>query len=321
MDLVRTALSSLMFAFASLCAAAALVAHGGRWHPRLDVLSHFAPIWLLGGLLVLAASPISPPGHNRTINLMAGAVAVLAALGLVAPEYLRPMSARAPADAPRQLKLVQFNNKAERTRTKEAADWIVAEKADVVVLEEASPFLVQALRDRGYHAACGRCSVAILSRAIPVATDVPQVDIRTGARAPTARATFAPSDGGYSVVGVHYVWPTYGDMQQRQGRRLARVLAELPSERLILAGDFNSTPWSHARRAEDKLFGLERRTKALFSWPTGEGMPPWWRITPFLPIDHVYAGKDWKTVSVKRGPKLGSDHFPVVVVLALAPSA
>ncbi|MGH7012300.1 MAG: hypothetical protein ACREEX_15810, partial [Caulobacteraceae bacterium] len=36
---------------------------------------------------------------------------------------------------------------------------------------------------------------------------------------------------------------------------------------------------------------------------------------PFLPIDQVYAGDSWKTVSVKLGPRLGSDHLPVVVVL------
>jgi endonuclease/exonuclease/phosphatase (EEP) superfamily protein YafD len=320
MELLRTAIASLVFAFGSLCATAAIAAHGGRWNPRLDVLTHFAPIWLLGGLVVLASIPISPPGHNRTLNLLAGGVAVLAALGLVVPEYLRPMSARAPADAPRQLKLIQFNTKGDLTATKDAADWILAEKADVVVLEEASQPLVQALRRRGFHAACGGCSVVVLSRARPIASDVPQVDFRTGARAPTARASFAAADGGYSVVGVHYVWPTYGDMQQRQGKRLARVLAELPQDRLILAGDFNSTPWSYARRAEDRMFGLERRTKAVFSWPTGQDAPAWRRSPiPILPIDHVYAGRDWKTVSVTRGPRLGSDHFPVVVVLALDP--
>lgn len=40
---------------------------------------------------------------------------------------------------------------------------------------------------------------------------------------------------------------------------------------------------------------------------------------PMLPIDHVYAGKGWRAVSVTRGPRLGSDHYPMVVVLA--PSA
>ena len=36
---------------------------------------------------------------------------------------------------------------------------------------------------------------------------------------------------------------------------------------------------------------------------------------PFLPIDHVYVGSAWRTVSVVAGPPIGSDHRPVVVEL------
>ncbi len=320
MDLLRTAIASLVFAFGCACASAAIVAHWGRWSPRLDILSHFAPLWLLGGLAVLAAAVIAPAGPNRTLNVLAGGVAVIAALALVAPEYLRPMSPRAPADAPRKLKLIQFNNRGTFTFAEQAADWIVAQQADVVVLEEASPPLVALLRRRGFYGECGECKVVVLSRARPVATDLPEVE-GAGPAAPTARATFSESDGGHTVVGVHLVWPTFGDLQQRQTERLAKVLARMPQDRLILAGDFNSTPWSFTRRAGDRLIGLERRTKAVFTWPTGEFEPPWRRAPlPFLPIDHVYAGRDWKTVSVTRGPRLGSDHFPVVVVLALDPA-
>ena len=100
---------------------------------------------------------------------------------------------------------------------------------------------------------------------------------------------------------------------------VAGVLNRLPKDRLILAGDFNSTPWSFSRRREDAMFGLERRTKALFSWPAGEVSRHRIKVPfPFLAIDHVYAGKAWRTVSVRRGPRLGSDHYPVVVVLAPA---
>ncbi|MDE2488701.1 MAG: endonuclease/exonuclease/phosphatase family protein, partial [Alphaproteobacteria bacterium] len=83
-----------------------------------------------------------------------------------------------------------------------------------------------------------------------------------------------------------------------------------------VTGDFNSTPWSFSRRRWDKAFGLIRRDRALFSWPAGKTVwgvkPPF----PILPIDHVYAGPDWATVSIRRGPKLGSDHYPVVAILA-----
>lgn len=93
--------------------------------------------------------------------------------------------------------------------------------------------------------------------------------------------------------------------------RLLQLMKDQPRERAILVGDFNSTPWSFARRREDAALGMERRTHALPTWPANGlfGLA-------FLPIDHVYAGSAWDTVSITRGPRLGSDHYPVVAVLA-----
>jgi endonuclease/exonuclease/phosphatase (EEP) superfamily protein YafD len=121
------------------------------------------------------------------------------------------------------------------------------------------------------------------------------------------------------VIGVHYTWPTPDGMQQAQGRRLETYIDRYPKDRLIVAGDLNSTPWSFTRRDEDRRFGLERRTRALFSWPAQEFSRRRLRVPfPFLPIDHVYAGSGWRTVKVERGPVLGSDHYPVIVTLAPA---
>lgn len=319
--IVRTLLSLPVLALAVFSALAAVGAHGGRFHPRLDVLSHFAPFWLAAGVTALALCGIAPKGLLRGTTLVFALIAIAASGALILPEYLRPIS-RAAADAPHRIKLIQFNTKERFARVDAATEWILAEKADVVVLEEASKPLVKRLKAAGYHSACGECSVVILSLARPIHTDVPKIRHASRAWAPTARASFASEDGGFTVVGVHTAWPTYGDYQQRQGQRLAKVLDELPRDRLIVAGDFNSAPWSFSRRAEDERFGLERRTRGLFSWPA-----PDFRLKgrlrspiPLLPIDHVYAGADWKTVSVRRGPPLGSDHFPVVVVLALDPT-
>ena len=52
MGMILKAVSGLMFAAGILCACAALLAHGGRFSARLDVLTHFAPFWLAGAALV-----------------------------------------------------------------------------------------------------------------------------------------------------------------------------------------------------------------------------------------------------------------------------
>jgi hypothetical protein len=40
---------------------------------------------------------------------------------------------------------------------------------------------------------------------------------------------------------------------------------------------------------------------------------------PVMAIDHVFAGQGWPSVDVRRGPRLGSDHYPVVVDVAGRP--
>jgi endonuclease/exonuclease/phosphatase (EEP) superfamily protein YafD len=83
---------------------------------------------------------------------------------------------------------------------------------------------------------------------------------------------------------------------------------------MILTGDFNATPWSASLRRTDAALALTRRDRALPTWPArvlGRSWP-----LPILPIDHVYAGPGWATVKVERGPAFGSDHYPLVVILA-----
>lgn len=321
MEHIRSVVSGLMVFVALGCAGWALAAHGGRWNMRLDILTHFAPMLLAAAIVPLVYGLAFESGWPRAALLVLGGLATLAAGLLVAPEYMRPRSEPAAAGAPGQIKLIQFNAWGRNTQHGETIAWLAAQDADILVVEEAARIgdeLKAGLR--GYHVSCGHCSVMIFSKAVPVAQDVPVEATENRIRPPIAGATFEDERGRYSVFGTHYTWPVYGGWQQAQGRVIARLLNKFPKDRLILTGDFNSTPWSFSRQREDAMFGIERRTRALFSWPAGRfSRLPFNMPFPVLPIDHVYAGPGWRTVSVERGPKLGSDHYPVVVVLA--PSA
>ncbi len=87
-----------------------------------------------------------------------------------------------------------------------------------------------------------------------------------------------------------------------------------------MAGDFNSTQWSFRQRAVDASFALERRDHLIPTWPArlpmlhGAPFP-----VPLMPIDHVYAGPRWKTVRIVRGPRMGSDHYPLIATFAWSP--
>lgn len=317
MDVLRFLANLVMIAIGSACLMAALGAQGGRWSPRLDILTHFAPFLLAGGLAV-AAYALTESGLARTSLLALGLTGAALAGLLIAPEYLRPRSAPAPADAPGQIKLIQFNAWGRNRDVEGTVDWLAAQDADVLVIEESRAIREALIQRTGYYQIAGSATLLILSKAQPLATGIALPPGRW-AQPPLARVTLLDAHGPFTVVGTHYTWPTYGGFQQAQGRVTAELLNQFPKERLILAGDFNSTPWSFSRRREDAMFGLERRTRALFTWPAGQFTRR--RLTapfPLLPIDHVYAGPGWRTVKVERGPRLGSDHYPVVVILAAA---
>jgi endonuclease/exonuclease/phosphatase (EEP) superfamily protein YafD len=314
MSRARVFLLGSVLPLAAVAGLAAVLAQGGRWSPRLDVLTHLAPVYVAVGVLALLVGLVLRADNLRLALAASGAAAVLGGLALIVPELTHPASPPVEAEGPGRLKVIQFNMRGGTGRLDESIRWLAAEKPDILVVEESTPALRDRLaRDLGLHSACGRtCMVTILSRMPPVAVDRPRRGFYGRGPAITV-ARFADAAGPYEVAGVHFIWPT-DPWQAENSRRMLQVLHPYRRERLILTGDFNSTPWSFARRRDDAALGIERRTRALFSWPAGEA-PGF----PFLPIDHVYAGPGWATVSVRRGPALNSDHYPIVAVLAANP--
>lgn len=300
---------------AAICAAAALAALQGRASAQWDILTHFAPVWFAGGLVCSAIAALLFRGVSQWMILVLGVTAMVAAGALIAPELTRSTGPHAGPDAAGQLKIVQFNVWSHDVDPVRTVDWIVAQHPDIVILEETTPAFRRLIEAKtGWRPACRDCEVMIYSRLPAQPLAVPP--LRGASPGPLAHAAVTDARGSFPVLGVHYAWPTDADEQQAQEARLAEVLAALPRNRAILTGDFNSTPWSFSRRRWDARFGLIRRDRAIFSWPARgvwHGLKP---PFPILPIDHVYAGPGWATVSLTRGPKLGSDHYPLVAILA-----
>lgn len=322
--IVNRILEDVAAALAALSLLAMLAAQGGRFSDRLDIATHFAPVFIVLAMLSALLAALTPAGRLRRVTLgMAGGAIVLSSL-LILPEVIRDAGPAAEEAQGPTLKIVQLNSWSARNQTMdETAEWILAQDPDIVVLEEATRRFQRAFESRAdYHRTCNpedRCEVIIYSKVAPLSGGLEPVD--AGAYFPSTRATFAAPGGDFTVIGAHYTWPIPAGPQQQQSLRLTTMAQRYDRDRLIIAGDFNSTPWSFTLRRQDEALGLSRRNKAMLSWPAMAFSR--WNIhmpLPFLAIDHVYAGKDWKTVSVERGPSLGSDHFPVVVTLALAPA-
>jgi endonuclease/exonuclease/phosphatase (EEP) superfamily protein YafD len=317
MRALRVALNLFLWPAALLlalaCAGAATAAQWGRVSLRLDLLTHPAPLWLLGASLALVVSMLFR-GWRRSVLALSSLAGLVAAGALIVPEYLRSAGPHAPPDAPGQLKIVQFNVWHSNPAPEAILAWLDVERPDIVVVEENSGRFVRAVaRHGGWSMACAHCGVMMLSRT--PAPHVRQIRPAHGPEAPLADVMFRDQQGPFEVIGVHNAWPTDPD-QPFQEHRLAALVADRPQDRLILTGDFNSAPWSFQRQRWDRALRLTRRERAIATWPARNYGRLRWLGLPFLPIDHVYAGPGWATVSVRRGPRLSSDHYPVVLTLA-----
>lgn len=306
---LRQAVGALATAAAATVALAAGLALAGFLDWRLDVLTHFAPGYVIVALAAMLVGAVAgAPWRGRALAL--GAATIVATAGLMAPEYLRKPEPPT-ASTPGQIRIVQFNAFKRNIDIDRAATWIVAQKPDIVTLQEVRHDLRDELiRRTGWEVAGRKEHVMILSREKRLRMVRPPIGT---APLTYLSATYPSESGPFEVVTTHFDWPTY-DTHGQQHVGLVRVVRQLPRERMIVTGDFNATPWSYALRRTDRDLGLSRRDRALFSFPTRL-----WRVDgppPLLPIDHIYAGPGWRTVSLERGPTLGSDHYPLVITLA-----
>jgi endonuclease/exonuclease/phosphatase (EEP) superfamily protein YafD len=296
----------------------AIACLGGAWSDRLDAFTHAAPLWLMMGVGALALGGAFARGGERWVMVGLGTAALLACAVLMLPEYWAAWRFKPAVAAASDLKIVQFNVWHDNRTPEKSLAWILAQDADVVIIEEGageSWSTVKALRSSYPFASCEKgasCETWIFSRKKMIdrggqSLDKPYLS--------AAWATLADPRGAFTVVGTHLTWPVPAGPQQAQGRKLIQMVARFDKRSTILTGDFNSTPWSWTLKRQDKALGLRRWTRALPSWPAGKFSRVMAAPAPFLPIDHVYAGSEWHAVSVERGPSLGSDHRPMVVTL------
>ena len=85
------------------------------------------------------------------------------------------------------------------------------------------------------------------------------------------------------------------------------------TEPLIVAGDFNVTPWS-------QHFHTALARSGLNDCAAGHGLAPSWpsQFPPLgIRIDHCWASQHWRSTDVRLGPSLGSDHLPLIADLEL----
>jgi endonuclease/exonuclease/phosphatase (EEP) superfamily protein YafD len=127
-------------------------------------------------------------------------------------------------------------------------------------------------------------------------------------------------DQTLAVVGVHPSSPSpaKGSASRRRNRELDHIAdAARDADRpLIVAGDFNTTPWSPYFSDLVAAAGLRDAAAGqgyIGTWPT-------WFWPALIPIDHVMVRGPLAVTTLRRGPDVGSDHYPIMADLRLLSS-
>ncbi len=118
-----------------------------------------------------------------------------------------------------------------------------------------------------------------------------------------------------TVIGVHPPLPAGHRFTAMRNAYLAAIaeVADRSQHPVIVAGDFNSTVWSpHFADLMDDS-GLRNAADGRGWRPTW----PSWLPLAGIPIDHILVSDHFTVQAVRRGPNIGSDHYPVTADLAL----
>lgn len=283
----------------------------GGWWWAFDLFANFRLQYVFGSIGVLTGYAMLRRWRPGAL----AAAALAANLVVIVPLYLPAGSA--PTDAPR-LTLVSFNANFGNDRFDDIAASLAGADADVVIVIEATPPLEEALRRRmpEYEVVGesmpGAFGILALTR-LPVRA---RRLLEVGGRGLHALELIVGLEADdVAVLAVHPPPPLGGALAGERDRQFGELAAwaNRHDGPVVIAGDFNATPWSYPFRtllADTALHDSER----------GFGVQPSWPAVPWplgISIDHCLHSAHFVTVERRVGERLGSDHRALHVTLAL----
>ena len=291
-----------------------LVPLGARLNWMLELTTHFRVQYLALTALVLAVAALRRRWDAVAVLAAAGAVSALPVVPYL-PRALGPEAAAAPATAP--LKVLSVNVSFRPFLERRLLEIVREADPDIVVVQELTPHAERVLAE--------------LDTAFPHYLKFPadrqygiglwsKHELESGAtialgRLPAIEARVRGPSGSFTVIGVHLSAPTSRRRAAARNQQLAELAARSNAVDgpLIVAGDFNITPYSPYYTDWLEATGLTdtRRGRTLSpSWPT---------MLPLvgIPIDHVAVNDDFTLLSHRRLPNFESDHYGALVEVAL----
>ena len=266
---------------------ALLIGFAGHVHPMFDAIAAGRRVATFGMLIFLTISLLI--ARRNIFASFSFLILVLASLiALIRPE-----------GESGNVRVYSKNLFFENTNFADVAADIQATQPDLVILQEVShtneAILVQLQDQFPYQARCpwqGWNGIAVLSQ-WPLSSSGPSCSPERSLMAIMVERPNAP----FWAIGVHLQQP-WPDVQWLHLERALPVLAEL-EHGVIVAGDFNTMPWTSAAKKIGEITGTRNipiNRSTFYLWGFG------------LPLDQVWALGGRGHIR----PAFGSDHMGIV---------
>lgn len=302
------------------------------------------PLWAvwantLGMGLYLPAWPVAILGawfRRWSLALAAGAL-VVAHLIFVGPDVVAAWTDEAETAAPDQttLRVFSMNLRAGNDRIDEVAEEIATVDPDVLVTQELTPELLDALRSSGvldrYDHALVDAREGYYGSSIHSREPLADAEVWHVAGTPMTRATVQLDETPLRLYNVHTTAPLDDTTLTQWDAEFAALdehfeeVVDRFDGAVLAAGDFNAN-YQHAAfrslvdstRSGDHLREAYRQAGRglVLTWPNQHRLGL--AIPSISRLDHVLIDTDLTLLELREGRGAGSDHRPVIADLAVS---
>ena len=136
---------------------------------------------------------------------------------------------------------------------------------------------------------------------------------------PSIHAEFETPAGRLTVLATHPLPPAGREYSELRNNQLACLpeWVRQASSPVVLLGDLNVTPWNRYFRRLLREAGLRDSAQGRRVYPTWPAYNP----LLYIPLDHCLYSGGVQIVDRQTGPRVGSDHLPVIVDFRLLQGA
>jgi endonuclease/exonuclease/phosphatase (EEP) superfamily protein YafD len=287
----------------------------GRWWWGFELATHFRVQYIILFSLLAVVLMVKKQWMLSGI----ASICTMIHLLVILPGYLSPRDNTVKPSS-EAIKILFSNIHAKNTHHHEILDLISKEGPDVVVLVEVNNTWLKWLKPLGKTYPHSQTAKGKHYERIVLFSQLPILSSREkyfgSHHVPALIATLDFKNQPLTIYTSHLtspISPGHAEARNETLKLLAQEI-QLTKEPAVLIGDLNISPWS-------PYFYDLVRTSGLKDSRDGFGIQASWPTVapPFLiPLDHCLVHPSIQVLDRRLGPNIGSDHYPVLLQLALS---